>query len=169
MIVPGDSRFHLHAPTLIRLLHLIEWRNTSATGGTDYWAYLGLTTVLLAPLGAWAALTGRLGEERQRLALSVLPCLVLCFFLSNPNVRDVIFIFFFIGILAACGMEQVARIDRSAGRLVLVASVAVLLDLSSAAIQPVARTDKQFFLDAGRYLQQNASEQRIVQMTVGGK
>jgi hypothetical protein len=168
MIVPEDALFHFHVPTLVRLLHLIEWRDTSKTGGADYWAYLGISTVLLAALGAWAALTGRLGEERRRLVLSVLPCLILCFFLSNPVVRDVMFIFFFTGILAACGMEQVARINHSAGRLVLLASVAVLLDLSSTAIQPVARTDKQFVLDAGHYLQQNAPNERIVQMTVSG-
>lgn len=100
--------------------------------------------------------------------LSVLPCLLLCFFLSNPVVRDIMFIFFFVGILAGCGMEQVARIDHPAGRLVLVASVVVLLDLSSTAVQPVARTDKQFLLDAGHYLQQNAPEERIVQMAIIG-
>lgn len=168
MIVPGNAVFHIGTPTPHRLLDLILWRNTRTTWGIDYWAYLGITIVVLAGIGTWAALTGRSAEDRRGLVESVLPCLFFCLFLYNPVVRDVIFIIFFVGILAACGMEYLATKAQPTGRLLLIVCVAVLVDLSSTAIQPVARTDKQFLVDEGRYLEQAAPNQRMVQMHVVG-
>jgi hypothetical protein len=95
MIAPDGAMFSLHVPSAQRLLNLVTWRNSRTTWGTDYWAYLGIVLIGLAVIGLGAALSDRFATERGCLVLSVLPCLVLSFFLANPVVRDIMFLLFF--------------------------------------------------------------------------
>ncbi len=164
MIEPASALFRLHLPTPARLLHLVLWRDTRTTWGMDYWAYLGIALVVLAVLGAARALRGSLGAERRALVLALLPCLALSLVLWNPVVRDVMFVLLFVAVLAALGTESLAGAWQ--GRAQLIAAAAVLLDVSSTAIQPVARTDKQFLVAAGQYLAQAEPPSRSIEITL---
>jgi hypothetical protein len=164
MIAPEGGLFGLRIPTWQRLGQLLLWRNTRTTWGIDYWAYLGIAFVGLAFFGAWAALAGRQGDKSRRLALAILPCSVLGFFLFNPVVRDVIFILFFGGVFAAFGMEQIGLAARDGSRVPMFAALAVILDVASTSVQPVARSDKQFLIDAGSHLAATAPDQRVVEI-----
>ncbi len=171
MIAPENAFLRLKLPTLQRLGNLLIWSNVRTTWGIDYWAYLGIGLVVLALLGLWVGLRGRLGAyprnaERRALALAILPCAILMFFAYNPVVRDVMFILFFASLLAAIGIEYLALSPRLGGRLVTLAFLVVLLDVSSTSIQPVARNDKQFMIDAGRYLERTAPGDRFIELTL---
>jgi hypothetical protein len=153
----------LQAPTLGRLAQLLIWRDTRSNFGTDYWAYLGVVLAALALLGASSGALGRLGKERQRLALAILPCFLLSFVLFDPVVRNIIFIVFFAGLYAAFGVERLLLHAAKNGRLFLFVLLAAILDTGSTSVQPVARTDKQFLIDAGRYLERAAPNERFLE------
>lgn len=169
MIEPANSMFAFTRPTAHRLLDLVVWRNTRTTFGTDYWAYLGLVTVVLAAAGALLAARARFAGRHGALVLAVLPCLALSFVLSNPVVRDIMFLLLFVAMLAACGADGLRERWANVPRAGLVMLVLLLLDLSSTAIQPVARTDKQFQVEAGHYLAAHAPGARIVEVTLGDR
>jgi hypothetical protein len=164
MIDPEGGLFRFHLPTWQRLSDLVIWRDTRTTWGIDYWAYLGIVLVGLAIAGGFASWRGRLGHDRRPLALAVAPGLMLSFFVYNPVVRDIIFILFFTGILAALGFEWLAQTVRPASRLPLVVAAALLLDVAGTSVQPVARSDKAFLIEAGRYLAQTAPEERFAEI-----
>jgi hypothetical protein len=165
MIVPESGMLQFHLPTLERLSHLFVWRNTRTTYGIDYWAYLGIVMVVLAGVGGWAALTGKLNDERRRLAVALLPCIVLAFFLYNPVVRDIMFLVFFFALYAVMGAEWLAANAPSGKRVMLFVAVLAVLDVASTSIQPAARRDKQFMIDAGLYLEAKAPNERILEAT----
>ncbi len=164
MIDPEGGLFHFHLPTWQRLLDLVLWRDYRTTWGIDYWAYLGIVLIGLALAGGFAAWRGRLGHDRRLLALAIAPGVAVSFFVYNPVVRDIIFILFFTGILAGLGFEWLAQASRSASRLPLLVAAALVLDVASTSIQPVARSDKAFLIEAGRYLAQNAPEERFAEI-----
>jgi hypothetical protein len=166
MIEPESGLLSLRLPTLERLSQLVIWRNARTTWGTDYWAYLGIVLTGLALFGAWSASVGRLGRDRQRLAWSLLPCFVLSFFLYNPVVRNIMFIAFFAGIYAAFGVERIALISKANPRVITIVMLAAILDVASTSVQPVARTDKQYLVDAGLYLERTAPDQRFLEADV---
>ncbi len=165
MLEPGGAMFHLQVPSMARLLQLVTWRNTRTTWGTDYWAYLGMVTIGLALCGLAAGLRHPWATQ-GRLVLAVLPCLALSFFLANPVVRDVMFLLFFVAVLAAIGAE--ALVTRLAGwpRARLAVMGLLLLDLTSTSVQPVARNDKEFGVAAGRYLERVAPDQRVMEVAL---
>jgi hypothetical protein len=164
MIDPEGGLFQFHLPTWRRLSDLVIWRDTRTTWGIDYWAYLGIVLVGLAIAGGFASWRGRLGPEHRLLALAIAPGLAASFFVYNPVVRDIIFILFFAGILAALGFEWLAQAARPASRLPLVVAAALILDVASTSVQPVARSDKAFLIEAGRYLAQIAPAERIAEI-----
>lgn len=151
MIEPEGALFAFRLPSLHRLGQLVFWRNTRTTWGIDYWAYLGLPLLALAVLGAWR------GANRA-LVLATLPCLALGLFLFNPVVRDVMFLLLFLAILAAIGAQALPA------RLLPLAALLLLTDVSSTSIQPVARLDKDFLIVAGQYLERIAPGERIVEI-----
>lgn len=169
MIEPANSLVSLKLPTGQRLINLVMWRNTRTTWGTDYWAYLGLVALVLAGVATLAAVRKRFAGERAALVLAVLPCLALSLFLSNPVVRDIMFMLLFVAILAAIGADVLRERLASWPRAGLALLALLLLDLSSTAIQPVARNDKQFQIDAGRYLEAAAPGERVIEVTLDGK
>jgi len=164
MIDPEGGFFRLHLPTWMRLLHLVVWNNTLTIRGFDYWAYLGIVLVGLAIVGSFSASRGRLGPQYRRLASAVVPGLAVSFFLYNPVVRDVIFILFFGGILAALGLEWLARTARPGSRLPLAIAIALVLDVASTSVQPIARRDKAFLIDSGIYLARVAPNERVAEI-----
>lgn len=166
MIEPDGGLFRFQLPTATRLLHLVLWRNTRTTWGYDYWAYLGLFLLVFGAAGLFGLARRRLRPGAAGFALPAAICLVPCFFLYNPVVRDVMFILFFLGILAGVGLDGLMDRPILAGRALLAAVAVALADLASTAIQPVARTDKEFLVEAGRVLERETPGQRVVQMTV---
>ncbi len=164
MIEPGSGFFRFHLPTWRRLSQLVVWRSWRTTWGIDYWAYLGIVLTGLAIVGGVSAWRGRLGPDRRRLAWAVAPGLALGFFLYTPVVRDIIFILFFTAILAALGLEWLALRARRGSRLPLAVAIALILDVASTSVQPVARSDKGFLVEAGRYLARVAPEERFAEI-----
>jgi hypothetical protein len=164
MIEPGDAYFLWHIPTLPRLGHLLLWRDTRTTWGFDYWAYLGITLVLLAIIGGWKSLSGGMGRTRLNLALATCVCLAVSLFLYNPVVRDILFLFFMLAILVGLGCERLEQNNRWAGRALLAATALVFIDIGSTSIQPVARNDKGFAIEAGRVLERHAPNERMIEM-----
>src|SRR4029077_13403585 len=139
-------------PTLHRLALLVLWQNTRMPGGTEWWAYLGIVFVTLALLGACSALLSRTQRAHGKLALVALLCFLLSLTLYAPVVRDIIFVAFFVGIFAGIGMEGLLSLANAESRLPLLVFVTLLLDAASTSIQPLARSDKQHFIAAGKYL-----------------
>jgi hypothetical protein len=144
-------------------MRLLVWHNTRSVWIADYWTYLGISVVALAAFGAIAGLGGRLGPRLRQVALAALPCLVLCLFLWNAIVRDIMFLLLFLCVFAALGME---RLGAFAPRASVVALLIIVVDLSSTSILPVTRTDKQFMLDAAAYLERTAPGERVLELAV---
>ena len=164
MIAPGSAFLRFRLPTATRLMHLVVWRDTLTTSGSDYWAYLGLALLGIACLGAWAAVSGRLGPDHRRLALAALACLPLTLVTWNPVVRDVMFILFFVAILGGLGVQWLLVRKPLRGYAHTLAIAALLLDTGSTAVQPVARLDKGFLLQAGRYIAHIDPQRRIMEI-----
>ncbi|MEA2789336.1 MAG: hypothetical protein QOG73_1742 [Acetobacteraceae bacterium] len=168
MIQPEGGLFFWHVPTLARIGNLLLWRDTRTTWGFDYWAYLGITLIVLGAIGAWGGLRGHMGRERRSLAIATCVCLAFSLFLFNPVVRDIIFVVFLLAILVAIGVEKLEQTGRWADRAVLLATALVFLDICSTSIQPVARTDKGFAIEAGRTLARLAPNERMIEMSIAG-
>ena len=166
MIEPEGGLFGLRVPTLARLWELVAWGRSLTGTGTDYWAYLGLGLIGFGAVGLVGLAGAQLGPGRRLLAGAALLCLGVELFLYNVVVRDVMFMLFFLALLAAAGIEwALGRGWLRGGWLLAVAGV-VLLDLASTSVQPVLRNDKGFMLDAGRYLERTAAGSRFLQLTI---
>lgn len=166
MIEPDGPIFQWQWPTVHRLLDLIVWRNVRTNWGVDYWAYMGLGVIVFGSAGIALLASGRLRGTMRGTALAACACLAFGLVLHNPVVRDIIFLMVFLGLLAAIGLDWLLDRPVLAGRGLLLAACVMIADLASTSIQPVARTDKGFFLDAGRRLEQIAPNERIVQLGV---
>ena len=130
--------------------HLLVWRawRTDMPGAT---AYLGITVVLLAGVGALALVRNRLSGLERLPVLAMLGFLALSLVLRGAHVRDFAFTLLFVSVLAGIGAGALA--DRFARRSVPAAILALLLvDLGSTAVQPIGRSDKGFLEAAGSYL-----------------
>ena len=163
MIQPDNGFFEFRLPTATRISHLLLWHVTRENWGTDYWAYLGVGLLALAALGLCVSFLGSIDSESRKLVFAIMPCLTFLPFLYNPVVRDIIFVLFFVAILAAIGGEFLAKIGMNP-RLILAIVILVFTDVASTSIQPVARTDKQFLIDAGRFLQTAAPNERFMEL-----
>jgi hypothetical protein len=166
MIEPGSALLQFRVPAPGRLLNLLRWSNARTTWGTDYWTYLGLGAIAFGLAGIFAAATGRLSGSVRATGLGACLCLPLCLTMHNPVVRDVIFLLFFVSLLAACGLEWLVAAGILRGRGLLAACVLALADLASTSVQPVARNDKGFLIEAGRELERVAGDQRVLEMNV---
>lgn len=167
MIAPASGFFDVRLPTTTRLLHLVLWRDTRTNWGDDFWAYLGTALLALAVLGAWAALAGRLSEAHRRIAIAALVCLPLALVTWNPVVRGIMFILFFVAIIAALGVQWLLLSGALRGRGQTLALAALLLDVGSTSVQPVARLDKNFLVAAGRFIEHVRPAQRILEISLG--
>ena len=166
MIEPEGALFGVHLPTARRLLNLVLWRNTRTTTGIDYWAYLGLGFVGFGAAGLVGLARRQLRPGAGGAAIPACVALALCLVLFNPVVRDVVFILFFVGILAALGLDWLLDSRLLAGRRLLAAVVVAVADLASTSVQPVLRNDKGFLADAGRMLEQTAPNERVIGLGV---
>jgi len=162
MITPDASPFNLQMPSLLRLSHLLLWHNTRTTWGFDYWAYIGIGLTLGCIGGLVALVRDRLDPQKQRIVIAAASCLVPCFFLYNQVVRDVLFLTFFAGMIAAAGFTWLEQTGQRG--LLALASVLIILDVMSTSVQPVARTDKDFLIHAGSELRRTAPDQRVIQI-----
>lgn len=147
-------------------MNLALWRDTRTTWGIDYWAYLGLGLIVFGTAGVVGLARGRLPPQARGAALPACACLALCFFLYNPVVRDIVFLLFFLGVLAGLGLDWLLDQPIFAGRGLLLATLLAAADLASTSVRPVARTDKGFMVEAGRLLERTAPNQRVVQIGV---
>ncbi|HEX4261541.1 MAG TPA: 6-pyruvoyl-tetrahydropterin synthase-related protein [Acetobacteraceae bacterium] len=153
-------------PSAAQLLKLVLWHHTRENAGPDSWAYLGIVFAALALAGVLTGPRSRQAGPRRQVALAALPCLALSLLLADDLVRSIVFILLFGSVFAAIGYAEV--VERRGGRWLGLALVALLvLDLSSTAVQPVARPDKQFMARAGAYLAAQAPMQRVLTVTVG--
>jgi hypothetical protein len=166
MISPELGIYHFRIPTLNRLALLVVWQNTRMPGGTEWWAYLGIVFVALALFGACCAMVPPTRRAHGKLALVTFLCLLLSFTLYTPVVRDIIFVTFFAGIFAAIGMERLLNLGKPESRLPLLVFVALLVDAASTSVQPLARTDKQYFITAGEYLASAAPNDRVIEAVI---
>lgn len=166
MLEADSGLFRLQLPTLERIGHLLLWRNTRTTWGIDYWAYLGLGMIGLAATGIVAMLRGRLSSDHRALAIAALGSLVVCLFVYNPVVRDVMFLLLFGGMLAAIGWQSLSDAAWLSDRRRLTVVTVVMLDLLSTSIQPITRTDKSFLIDIGLTLERIAPHQRVVEVAI---
>lgn len=165
MIEPEGGALGWHLPTASRLLNLVLWRNSRTTWGIDYWAYLGIGLIIFGLAGVAMTLSRRAGTPTGGIGWPALCCLTFCFFLYNPVVRDVIYLLFFLGLLAAIGLDRLLDGTLLAGRRLSLLFAVVMLDLASTSVQPVARTDKEFLVQAGKLLERTAPNERVIELT----
>jgi hypothetical protein len=164
MIEPGEQPFHLHIPTPARLLHLVLWRDTRTTWGIDYWAYLGLGLLIGLAVGLLALHRGHIrGSERSFVIPSSI-CLLVCFFLYNPVVRDILYLVFFTGLIAASGFDWLLKSLPVRRGMILALFALIACDVMSTSVLPVARTDKGFLIEAGQRLIDNSPNSRVIQV-----
>ena len=166
MISPELGLYHFRIPTLSRLALLVYWQNTRTPGGKEWWAYLGLVFVVLALFGACSALLSRIGRMHRTLAMAALLCFLLSLTLYAPVVRDIMFVTVFVGIFAAIGMERLFSLAYANSRFPLFVFVALLLDVGSTSVQPLARSDKQHLIAAGEYLASVAPHERVIEGSI---
>lgn len=164
MIDPEGGFLRFQIPTVQRLVNLVWWRNERTTWGIDYWAYLGIITIGLAGYGAVTSLKGQVGQSARKAAFAFAPGMMLSLFMYNPVVRDVMFLLFFVANYAALGALRLQRCQGGWGISAVFACL--LIDLGSTSLQPVGRSDKQFMIEAGRYLEQSAPNERIVEINI---
>jgi hypothetical protein len=164
MINAGEQPFGLHVPTFARLLHLILWKDIRTTWGFDYWAYLGLGLLIGLVAGLWAAFRGGADRSLRPVVITSSACALASLFLYNPVVRDILYMVFFVGIIAACGFDWILVRFRARQRVALALFALVLCDVMSTSIQPVARTDKAFLVSVGERLRDLGSSSRVVQI-----
>lgn len=166
MIEPDGGLFRLGVPGTGRLLQLVTWANVRTTWGIDYWAYLGAGLLGLGSVGIVLAASGRVTGLKRRVVAAALPCLVLGLFLYNPVVRDVMFLLYFLGLMAAVGLDGLIAGRVLEGRWLLAVVALVMIDLASTSVQPVARTDKGFLTAAGQRLEAMEPDRRVVQVGI---
>lgn len=164
MIAPGGLPGFRLAP-LADWVTLLAWRATLSNHGAGSWAYLGVVWAGLAGLGAASLWLAGRAHPRLRAALAALPCLLASLFVTDANVRDIIFILLFVAPYAAEGAEAVLA-WRPGGAVPAVALSLLCLDLASTSAQPVAREDKAFLPAAGAHLGAAPGE-RVLEVWVG--
>lgn len=159
----SEPLFMLRLPTLENLGRLIAWSNAATSKGAESAAYLGLSVIALAVAAVAASAGGAaLSRDQRRWGALMLALLALSFVLRGALVRDVIFTLFFVSALAGLGGDALLARRPGAPRLALAVLLAVVVDLGPTAVQPVARTDKQFLDAAALQLAATAPNQRVV-------
>jgi hypothetical protein len=63
-------------------------------------------------------------------------------------------------------MERLFNLGKPESRLPLLVFVALLVDAASTSVQPLARTDKQYFITAGEYLASAAPNDRVIEAVI---
>ncbi len=146
--------------------HLLMWRAWRTNFGHDSSAYLGISLVVLAVVGAVAALRTA-GRERMT-AAGLCLILLLSLFLRGDYLRAIILTLMPLTILAGAGADWL--LDRFPNRHSLAAIIAglLLLDLGSTAVQPLARTDLGGLDRAGRALAAAKPQMRTLEGSSAG-
>lgn len=145
-------------PKMQSLLYLVKWHYGNTGSGENFFAYIGLTTALLAMLSC-VRLSLR-SKQDVRILVLLVAFGILGFFLTGPHIRQPIFILFFMASLAGIGADQFLTYRK--GRFSATVLALVLLDLGGLAIQPVARTDKGYFEAAAHQLQEDRLQGRTL-------
>ena len=71
---------------------------------------------------------------------------------------------FFASLLAAAGLEWLLSAGLLPRASMLLAAVLVVADLASTSVQPVARNDKGFLVEAGRQLERIAESEEVANL-----
>lgn len=148
----------LKLPTLESLRYLVVWHFGNTGPGSNFFAYIGLSVIGLALMSLRALRSA--DREGKQLVIAVLILWVTSFFLVGPHVRQPIFILLFTAILAGIGAGAIAWNKGSAKPALLM--LVVLLDIGVLAIQPLARTDKEYLARAADELVRNHPSARVL-------
>jgi len=144
--------------------YLLTWSNTKTGPGSNFDAYVGLSSVALALIGIYAAVRKRREAVKEsRFIWLFLILLLLSIYMKGPHIRNIIFTLFFIAVLAANGAQYLLNNIRSDSHVPALLILILLFDLGPAAIQPLARTDKTYFATAANYLETSAPSERVLQ------
>lgn len=150
---------HLTVPSLEYLATLLTWSNMKSSLAPKSAAYLGLSVVLLAGYAVYRWRRGPSPAGGKRLWLPLFGLgLLLSLGLRGMLMRDVIFTLFFLAPLAGAGAGALVGTRRHAPAIVL---AVLMLDLGSTAIQPLARAEKVYLLEAGQYFADHHADERL--------
>lgn len=154
---PG-SLISFVSPKLESLSYLLLWHYGNTGPGSNFFAYMGLSVLALAALNVYH-LKDATPDQRRLLAV-LLILWVLSFFLTGPHIRQSTFILLFTAILAGIGVSRITWKENSTMPALLI--LLLLLDLGTIAIQPVARTDKEYFATGAEELSRNHASERVL-------
>ena len=149
----------LKIPDPIFWKRILFWHNTNTGTGANFDGYLGVTALILSFLGFWAA-WAKSGRSFFRVASLMLAVSLV---LTGPHVRNILFILFFMSLLAGLGTEYLLETRHRWKHLPAIILAFIFLDLGSTSIQPLARTDKKYLSDAAEFLKANFPASRVVQ------
>lgn len=170
MMYGSPEMFHWLWPDMEYFKNLLSWRNVGVGFGTSSEAYVGLSVFLLALLGLGRSLTAPSSHERLRnLVFASAIGLLFSLFLRGPHVRDIVFTLFFLAVLAAVGANAILETGWLGKRAPALLLTILLVDIGSTAVQPIARTDKDYFRLGAAYLSQTSPTERVLQSYSGGK
>jgi hypothetical protein len=150
--------FRIEWPGADYFRRLISWSASDSRGTAA--TYVGISAIVLAGFGVWHASRSDDRIDFRFVRIMVL-LLGLAFLLRGAHVRHMIAVLFVIAMLAGFGIQTI--ITRAASQRVALWLLAVLLvDLGPTAIQPLTRTDKGYFDEAGRFLVQQFPDDRVL-------
>ena len=154
----SGSLIRFVSPKLESLSYLLLWHYGNTGPGSNFFAYIGLSVLALAALNAYHLKDAT--SDQKRLLAVLLILWVLSFFLTGPHIRQSTFILLFTAILAGTGVSRITwKIGSAMPALLL---LLLLLDLGTIAIQPVARTDKEYFAAGAEELSRNHASHRVL-------
>lgn len=139
---------------------LLAWSNGDSRGVGA--AYVGISVWMLAAWGFAGAVRAAGRSPVRSLGLILAACLLGAFMLRGSHARHMVAVIFFAALLAGLGAHLIAVRSGNIGRLPFAVLVLLLLDLGLTAVQPLARTDKAYFSEAGAYLAEQRAHERIL-------
>lgn len=167
-------------PTLYTIKNALIWGNSLTGKGTDNIAYLGITVFVLAFLAIIYFL-----RKRERVILFPTIAFVFSFFISASSVREIVFILFFISILAGFGIlafdtiideirswfgQTLIKIGNPQKiTMTIILLGLILIDIGPTTIQSVYRSDKGFFIEMGKKLESLNNSHRVIEASYEGE
>jgi hypothetical protein len=162
LIIDDGGLVHFVWPGLDYLGRLLTWSNGNTGSGGNFDAYVGISLVLLAAVGSLYAVRGASDTPSARITRILVVLLLLSFVMRGPHVRSNVFTLLFLSLLGGVGAQQVLTWAGSRAWVPAALLMVVLLDIGPTAVQPLARTDKQYFDTAAHRLMADPRQGRVL-------
>jgi hypothetical protein len=154
------SLFRIEWPDSAYWLGLLRWANGDLRHASS--SYIGISTIALAGFGIWQGLVSEQMRDYRKTVMALTACVLVAMVLRGSHVRHEIVLLGLLALLASVGIESLVTRPRRWSATHAILGLLVLLDLGPTAIQPLARTDKDYLNAGGEWLEKNAPNERAL-------